>query len=101
EALIDWALPAETLARQVRGYSPWPVAYTHWQGEPLRIWRARVIPAPDKQTPGAILAASCEGIDVATGKGALRIIELQAAGRRVMPAVDFAHARALVGLRFG
>ncbi|MGH8307817.1 MAG: methionyl-tRNA formyltransferase [Gammaproteobacteria bacterium] len=101
EAVIDWALPAEILARQVRGYNPWPVAHTHWQGEPLRIWRARMVSAPVAQAPGTILNTGHEGIDVATGKDALRIIELQAAGRRVMPAADFAHAHVLAGQRFG
>ncbi|MGH8282163.1 MAG: methionyl-tRNA formyltransferase, partial [Gammaproteobacteria bacterium] len=101
EAVIDWALPAEILARQVRGYNPWPVAHTHWQGEPLRIWRARMVSAPVAQAPGTILNTGREGIDVATGKDALRIIDLQAAGRRMIPAADFAHARTLTGLRFG
>ncbi len=101
EAVIDWALPAEILARQVRAYNPWPVICTRWRGEPLRIWRAQVIPVSVTQAPGTILNTGREGIDVATGKCALRIIELQAAGRRMMPAADFARARALAGLRFG
>ncbi|MGH8397918.1 MAG: methionyl-tRNA formyltransferase [Gammaproteobacteria bacterium] len=101
EAVINWTLPAEILARQVRGYNPWPVAHSDWQGEHLRIWRAQAISSLVTQAPGTILNAGREGIDVATGKGALRIIELQAAGRRVMPAADFAHAHVLAGQRFG
>ncbi|MGA9852950.1 MAG: methionyl-tRNA formyltransferase [Gammaproteobacteria bacterium] len=101
EAAIDWTLPAEILARQVRAYNPWPVAYTRWQGEILRIWRARPVSAAGSGTPGTIIATGREGIDVTTGKGVLRVTELQLAGRRVMSAADFSHARTLTGQRFG
>ena len=97
EARLDWTRPAAELARRVRAYNPWPVAHTRWQGEPLRIWRAQAIPSAASGKPGTIHATSRDGIEVATGEGVLRILELQAAGGRRMLAVDFAHARALVG----
>lgn len=100
ESRLDWPLPASELARQVRAYNPWPVAHTRWQGEPLRIWRARAISAVASAKPGSIIETGRDGIDVATGNGVLRISELQAAGGRRMPAAEFAHARALVGRCF-
>jgi methionyl-tRNA formyltransferase len=101
EARLDWLKSAEELARAVRGYNPWPVAYTDYQGQPLRIWRASWMPTDTGQAPGTVLNAGREGIDVATGKGVLRILELQAAGGRAQSASDFANSRALPGLRFG
>jgi len=97
EARLDWTRPAEELARAVRAYNPWPVAHTHWQGEPLRIWRACALATEASGKPGSIIETSRDGIDVLTGKGVLRVSELQAAGGRRMPAAEFAHARALVG----
>jgi len=100
EARVDWMSPAAEIARGVRAYNPWPVAYTHWRGEWLRIWGAQAISAAAPDTPGTVINAGSEGIDVATGKAVLRIKQLQAAGGRRMPAVDFAHGRALMGERF-
>jgi methionyl-tRNA formyltransferase len=101
EARLDWRRSAAELDRAVRGYNPWPVAYTGYKGQPLRIWRAIPVDSPGKTPPGEVLAAGREGIDVATGDGVLRILELQAAGGRVQSASDFANGRDLKHARFG
>ncbi|MHB8405121.1 MAG: methionyl-tRNA formyltransferase [Gammaproteobacteria bacterium] len=100
EARVDWMSPAAEIARGVRAYNPWPVAYTHWRGEWLRIWGAQAISSAAPDTPGTVINAGSQGIDVATGKAVLRIKELQAASGRRMPAADFAHSRTLLGERF-
>ncbi len=100
EAQLDWAQPAEILARAVRGYNPWPVAYTFYQGQPLRIWRA-VLAGPGNGEPGSVAAASRAGVDVHTGSGLLRLLEVQAAGGRVQNAADFANGRDLLGVHLG
>ncbi len=38
---IDWREPAEVIARKVRAYQPWPTAYTTWNGQRLKVLRAR------------------------------------------------------------
>ena len=43
EARIDWSLPAMDLARLVRAFNPWPVAWCELGGERLRIWSAELI----------------------------------------------------------
>ena len=101
EAQLDWSRPAAELARAVRGYNPWPVAYTLHQGEPLRIWRAQTLAGQAAAPAGTVLAAGKEGLDVATGAGVLRILELQPAGGRMLPAADYARGRELKGIRFG
>jgi methionyl-tRNA formyltransferase len=101
EARLDWRRSAGELDRAVRGYNPWPVAYTGYQDQPLRIWRAEPLTSKTTAGPGTVLAAGREGIDVATGTGVLRILELQAAGGRVQSAADFANGRDLQHARFG
>lgn len=101
EARLDWTRSAAELTRAVRAFNPWPMAWTVYDGAPLRILNAGALDGSASAAPGSVLAASRDGIDVATGAGVLRITELQAAGRRVMTAGDFVRARALAGTRFG
>jgi methionyl-tRNA formyltransferase len=93
EALIDWTRPALELEHEVRAFNPWPIAYTSWQGQNLRIWRARVIAKDHHVTPRTILHASQDGIDIATGKGVLRLLQVQQPGGKVLPIADFYNAR--------
>jgi len=103
EGLIDWSLPAADIECRVRALQPWPVARTRLEGEPLRIWSARVLDenAPSHCPPGTVLASGRDGIDVATGHGLLRLLSLQPAGRRPVTAGDFANAREVNGCRLG
>ncbi len=100
EARIDWLQPALELDRRIRAFNPWPVAYTEYEGQPLRIWSASVAAGEGSAAPGTVLAAGSEGIDVATGAGVLRILELQPAGSRRMPAAAFVNARDLTHANF-
>jgi methionyl-tRNA formyltransferase len=100
EAVLDWAQPAEVLARRVRAFNPWPVAQTELAGQPLRIWRAVPV-AGGGATPGSVVRASRGGIDVVTRDGLLRILELQLPGGRPLSAGDFLNARPISGARLG
>jgi methionyl-tRNA formyltransferase len=101
EAMIDWTLSAEQIARQVRAFNPWPVAETRYSGCQLRIWEAEPITLPVKQMPGSVLAAGKAGIDVACGAGVLRLMAVQLAGARRLTAADFIKAHSLEGVRLG
>jgi methionyl-tRNA formyltransferase len=106
EAVIDWQRTAGQISRQVRAFNPWPIAETRLQGgEQLRIWDADAVDshfssADRDALPGTVLAATHEGIDVACGTGTLRILRLQLAGRKPLPAQEFLQGQPLMGMRF-
>jgi methionyl-tRNA formyltransferase len=103
DGLIDWALPATTLANRVRGLSPWPGAYTTVAGDDRWIiWRARTLPGPVTQPPGMIMAVTTDAIHVATGEGILAVMELQPKNSRRMAVSQYlpGHPTA-VGLQLG
>jgi len=92
EAGIDWSEAAETLERRVRAFNPWPVAWCLAEGERTRVWNARRIETDHDSPPGTVLAAGKDGIDVATGRQVLRLLELQRPGKRRMSAADYLNA---------
>jgi methionyl-tRNA formyltransferase len=95
EAELDWAEPAEVLERRIRAFDPWPVAWCVIGGERTRIWRAARGKRSTDMPPGTVLGAGREGIDVATGRGTLRLLELQPPGKKRMDAADYLNARPL------
>jgi methionyl-tRNA formyltransferase len=101
EARIDWARPAVAIDAQVRAFNPWPVAETTWDGKQLRVWQCEPEPLAVGAAPGTVLESSGGRIVVATGEGALRLLQLQLAGRRAMSAAEFLNANSLAGARLG
>lgn len=93
QGLINWQRSAKEIANQVRAFNPWPVAFTYFQGKPLRIWVAEINDAPADLPPGTVMEANKTGIEVATGDKVLRILSLQLPGRRTMSAREFLNAQ--------
>jgi methionyl-tRNA formyltransferase len=108
EALIDWRQDAVQIGRQIRAFNPRPVAETRFHGAQIRIWEAELCESPARSLggaaanpePGTVLAAAEDGIDVACGRGTLRILRLQLAGRKPLAAREFIQGRKLGGERF-
>jgi methionyl-tRNA formyltransferase len=100
EARIDWSQTAAEIDRQVRAFNPWPVAQCDFDGQAMRIWQARPVEGelPPTSQPGQIVEAGKSGIDVATGAGLLRILELQLPGKRALTAADFLNAHRVDGV---
>nr|WP_252731768.1 methionyl-tRNA formyltransferase [Psychrosphaera sp. F3M07] len=93
EALIDWTLPANEVERAIRGYQPWPVAYTNLSGNTVKVLQAEIVTFSDKPA-GEIISADKTGITVATAKGAINITQLQPQGKKPMSVTDFINGRA-------
>lgn len=88
---VDWTRSAQEIYNQIRGLDPWPGASTDViSGEPIKLWGGQVVEKHTDALPGAIAAADKNGIDVACGDGnVLRILELQAPGKKRMSAADY------------
>ena len=95
DGLTDWTLPAETLARRCRAYSPWPGLYTEWKGKALKLLEISLLPdsvSPElvEGRPGKVLSAiPATAAAVATGNGLLGLSRLQLEGRRAVTAREF------------
>ncbi|MBU5434788.1 methionyl-tRNA formyltransferase [Pseudoflavonifractor sp. MSJ-37] len=88
---VDWSRPAQAIHDQVRGLLPWPAAVTEAiTGEPMKLFVTTLPGETASAAPGTILAAGKSGIDIVCGDGkVLRILELQAAGKKRMKAADY------------
>ncbi len=84
---IDWSRRAIDIARAVRAYNPWPSATTTLGGTLLKIHRADVV-ATTSGAPGTVHVRGSDTV-VACGEGALRIDQLQLAGRKSLSAAEF------------
>jgi len=93
EARLDWNEPASVLERKVRAFDPWPATEAELWNERVRIWSAEAIDARTDQPPGTIVATGRDAIDVATGKGLLRILEIQREGGRRISVRDWQNAQ--------
>ena len=86
--ILDWSRPAKELHDLVRGLSPWPGTVMHLDGQPIKVLRTEAIDGCGKA--GTILAADPKnGLVIAAGEGALRILMLQAPGKKAMNGSDW------------
>jgi methionyl-tRNA formyltransferase len=96
DAMLDWTKPAEINARMVRAYNPVPGAWFELGNERVKCWGANAIESKQR-IPGTVIAATADGIDIACKSGALRMTELQRAGRRHVSAAEFSSQLKLAG----
>jgi methionyl-tRNA formyltransferase len=90
EAAIDWAQPADAIARRIRAFDPFPGATGVLAGETIKLWSGEALPgAVGDSTPGRIETVGPAGVDVRCGRGLLRLTQLQRAGGRRLPVADF------------
>ncbi len=86
---IDFSKSAAEIERLIRGFNPWPSAYTRLGGKTLKIWAADVLDEEYEGALGEIIKVSKNEICVKTGKGTLAIRELQLEGKKRMDTAAF------------
>lgn len=76
-ALIDWNNKVEDIHNLIRGLNPWPIAYTNYENNYMKVFESKVLNETTTKEPGTIVGVSKEGIRVATSKGVLLIKKIQ------------------------
>ena len=100
---IDWELDAQTIYNRMRGFDPWPGAFTSFRGKNCQIWGKQLKPVSAGGPPGVMLPTREDGLLVICGGGTvLRVKEVQLEGRNRVTDGAFMHgARIVPGERFG
>ncbi|MCR6740399.1 methionyl-tRNA formyltransferase [Aeromonas dhakensis] len=93
EARIDWSMDAAAIERCIRAFNPWPISWFEVADQTVKVWQAEVITQDHGQRAGTLLKADKQGIDVATGKGVLRLLTLQPPGKKAMSVTDLLNSR--------
>jgi len=104
DGLISWSDDAFVIERRIRGFQPWPNAYTRYKSHRLIIWRAVPEQIDQREAPpGQVIVARGDEVVVKCGREtALRLLEVQPEAARRMKARDFLNGTRLkVGDQFG
>lgn len=93
---LQWSWEEKRLHNLIRGFSPEPGAHTFVKGKRLKVLRGAIVSEGEEEgLPGTVLAVEREGLVVAAGRGALRLLEVQPEGRRRMTGAEFARGARL------
>lgn len=93
DGLIDWRMSARDIYNRIRGFQPWPCAYTYLNGKLVKILSAELKnQSCEEETPGKI-SVSRENVIVQCGDGRLLLKKLQMEGKRVMSAEEMVRGR--------
>jgi methionyl-tRNA formyltransferase len=102
DGLLDWTLPAATLDRRIRGFTPWPGAFTFWDARRLNVRAAHPVATAATVAPGHVEAVTHDAVLVATGDGCLALTAVQLEGKRPLPVSAFLAGHPLaVGIQLG
>lgn len=86
---LDMNWEAQKVERYIRGLYSWPGAYTGYKGKTLKLWRAEVTGRETGEAPGTVVEVAKDSFTVQTGKGCLRLLEVQLEGKKRMDAGSF------------
>jgi methionyl-tRNA formyltransferase len=100
-AAVDFTRPALEVGRHIRAYDPRPGAWGRVRDMEVKLFGARAAPRSTTDVPGTVLAVDSDGMVVACGSGAVRVLAVQPAGKRRLSPLEWAHGRGVaVGDRF-
>lgn len=91
EARLDWTRPAVELERRVRAFHPWPICHSSLDGAAVKIHAAES--GTGRGTPGQLIGADKNGLEVACGEGSLRLTRIQFAGGKPLAFSDLFNSR--------
>ncbi len=87
---VEWSRPARAIYDQIRALSPRPGAFTLWNGEVFKLWKAEVPRGGGTNAePGTVVAIGPDALQIAAGDGVLRVTEVQPAGKKAIPVSEF------------
>ncbi len=99
DGIIDWSTPAAEIHNRVRGLSPWPGAYTFFNGKLIKLLETEAVSGAGE--PGRIYVPDRNTLAAGTGSGMLRIVSIQPEGKRPMSFSDFLQGhREIAGKKF-
>ncbi len=93
EGNIDWAETSELIHRKIRGFNPWPVAYTQINGEVMRVWRAEKAEGSSGRPAGSIVDVQKDALLVQCGEGQIRILTAQLPGAKAMTVKELLNSK--------
>ncbi|MBB1319459.1 methionyl-tRNA formyltransferase [Shewanella sp. SR43-4] len=93
EARLDWHKSAKQLWQEIRAFNPWPVSYFDHQQSSIKVWQADYSDDKCTESPGTIIAATKQGIEVATADGKLIIKTMQLPNKKPLDVADILNAR--------
>ena len=100
-AAVNFAQSALDVARQIRAYDPRPGAWGRVRDTEVKMFGARVAPRSSTHVAGEVLTVDGDGMLVACGSGAVRVLAVQPAGKRRLAPLEWAHGRGVAaGDRF-
>jgi len=88
-ARINWQSSAKDLHNLVRGFNPWPVAYTTFKNKKMKIYETKVIEQKTDDLPGKIISVNDDGLLVQTGDKSLLITSIQMPNKKRMSVKSF------------
>jgi len=87
---IDWSKSARAVHNLVRGTNPWPVAFTYYKGQKMKVWVTSVLNEENRNiAPGTICKVGKEGLVVACGTGMIAVKEVQFESSRRMTIEEY------------
>lgn len=93
EALINWQDSAVNIHRRICAFNAWPVAQTVFTGETLRVWESALLDIEKSSHAAGEIIDTTDGLDVATGDGVVRLLRVQAPGKKPVAIRDFLNSR--------
>lgn len=98
DAHIAWQENAALIDQKIRAFNPWPVAYTFFNGEILRIHQAQLVPSEFTEAPGSVIRIDKKGMLIATGHQGVLVEKIQWPGGKVISIADWLNSSRLPAL---